>query len=200
MTDSGQTFTPPQGEKPKNSGGFDPQEILNGLQEAVQNFDPQAAINEWLKALTKPEETTYQEMISSESANMYTGIVWLLVGLIVQGFFAVFSTLIWSSTSSEYALVGGGSLIVVVLCVPFVTVLLLALYLGITYGVHYFATSQTTAELPTFVTWQRLFYVFSAIFAPLIIVGGVLSIIPFIGPFLAGLLILAGTGDRKSVV
>ena len=201
MTDQNAGFTPPpQDPNSTGSGGFDPQSIMSGFQNASQDMNPQAWFEVWIKALTKPAEETYQEIISSPSANIYTGVIWILAALIVQVFFALASNIIWGEVSSEYSIAAGGSIVLAIFCFPIIAVFTLAIYLVITYAVHYFAMSQTTAQLPPVVTWERLFYVFAAIFTPLLIGGAVLSIIPILGGFLAGLLVLGGTGYMTMAV
>lgn len=192
MTDQNAGFTPPQGE-PKSSG-FDPQQIMAGFKQASQDADPQAWFEVWIKALTKPAEETYQELIGSPGANLYTGIIWLVVGLVLQAFFAILASIVGFTLSPQYSFTGDGGIILALFCFPFVALVLLLLYLLITYAVHYFAMTQTKAILPETVTWQRLFYVFAAIFTPLTLIGAVLSILPIVGALLSSLTTLAGLG------
>lgn len=194
MSDFNAGFTPPQDDP--NAGGsssFDPQSIMSGFQEAASGADPQSWFEVWIKAITKPADETYQEIISSPNANLYTGLIWILGALVVQVIFAIFSTIIWGDASAEYSVAAGGSIILAIFCFPVIALITLAVYLGVTYLVHNFASSQSTAQMPPVVTWDRLFYVFAAIFTPLIVVGAVLSIIPLLGPFLGGILIFGGT-------
>ncbi len=193
-------FTPPQNDP--NAGGsssFDPQSIMSGFQDAASGADPQSWFESWMNALTKPSEETYQQMIDSPSANLYTGLIWVIGAVIIQAFFAMATEIVWGQSSGTYSAVGS-SIFVVICCYPFVALFTLAIDMGVTFVAHMLGTNFTTVTLPATVTWERLFYVLAAIFTPLVAVGAVFSFIPYLGGILSSLLMLAGVGYMTMAV
>ncbi len=159
---------------------------------------PKPFFQVWIDALTKPNEMTYAEMANSPSVKSSTAYLWIFVGYLVNFFFA---SLVgnpslrqmmeqYGGTQTGLGSGIGGRLIVAVCGAPIAAVI----------AVIFFAVGVAIVQWIAGMfggkgNMTQLAYVFAAIEAPFLIIGGVVNLlaaIPFVGLCFSVLLGLAG--------
>ena len=137
------------------------------MQKSTGNFNISAWFQTWVKALTKPSEQTYSELIRQPDSSAQTAYIWMAVAGAISGLIA---------------LIRHGSVF---------GILLTAVYavLGLmvdAWVVNLFATKVFKGKG----NLSDLLYAFAAFAAPILVVNAILALIPVIGSILSVLLSL----------
>jgi hypothetical protein len=142
---------------------------------------PEPFYQVWLKAVTRPNEQTYADLVSSPGANPNKAYLWLALSYVFSFFVVMLVSSV--STSTQYggrlSDVLGSSLIALICAAPISAVI------GVLFYAIETAIVQWVANLFKGTgTYSQLIYAFAAFTAPISIVSSVISLfslIPFIG-------------------
>jgi Yip1 domain len=170
------------------------------MSPAPMSGGPQAVLQVWMNALTKPNEQTYAELAASPNAKSTTAFLWVFIGSLVNAFLA---SLVQGAVmrqvmqqyggSNQFNFGGGGMgsrLIGIVCGAPIAAVISVVLFALVTAIVQFLAKSFGGRG-----TFDQLAYTFAAITTPVALVSGVLTLlsaIPYVGLCFGLISLLAG--------
>ena len=135
----------------------------------------------WIKAVTRPSVTTYEEIVNDPAASSGRAYAWVFItALIGYGFTVISQQLVNialdSATRGREAPTGAGPFLLVLFCgVPILSLLSV---LGLMFGAG--VTNLIASILGGTGTYSKLVYAFAAYYAPLTLISSVLNAIPFI--------------------
>jgi len=163
----------------------------------VMPAGPKPFFQVWMDALTKPNESTFAEMVASPNAKASTAYLWIFIGYLIEFFLsslvqgvAMRRVLEQYGSGGQFANGFGGGLITAICGAPIIAVV----------ATIFFAIGTAIVQWVAKMFGGRgnsgqLAYALAAILAPFSIVAGVMSLlsaIPFIGLCFSLILAIAG--------
>ncbi len=148
---------------------------------------PRPFYQNWVDALTKPNEQTYRDIASAPNASSTQAFIWVFIGALVQFFFSFLvgnagqEQLIRQFNGGQNVqLPGFGSRILTLICGAPIGAIIAVIFFAIFVGVVYLISRAFNGRA----TFDQLAYVLAAITVPVTLIGAVLSLlaaIPFVG-------------------
>lgn len=186
---------PPYG-MPPIGGMYDPQMMMYGMYGQFRVYEWQEA---WWLAISKPDDYNYWQLAADPQATLSRGIIWLGIALFFSLILNAISQFLWyvavgldplfpqTTPGTTTTTFGGGEIFLTLLCSPFIVGFGLVIYL-IYVGVIHLAASLFGGKG----SYEKMFYMFSIIVAPLTIINGFLGFIPIFGSLVGFVVILYG--------
>jgi len=135
----------------------------------------------WSGALLRPSERTYDEIVNDPRATTGRAIAWIAVSSLVGFVISLVIQVVLGGALSQVmeesgAAVGTGASILAFICGAPLVVVFSIIGLAISSGITQFVASALGGNG----TFAKLFYAFAAFTAPMSLVSGLLSSIPFV--------------------
>ena len=163
----------------------------------IPESGPEPFYQTWVKALTKPNELTYAELVASPGANANKAYLWIFLTALVNFFFvSLVQGAVMRNTFQQFGNefdfgsgFGGG--LIAALCGTPISAALSVLFFAITTAIVQWIAKMFGGRG----SYNQLAYAFGAIGAPFMLVSSILTLlsaIPFVGLCFSGITLIAG--------